>query len=156
MAGIRSLARRLGGAAWFANTGRILVPADRLVGRLTGGRVVALGIVPSLLLTTTGRRSGQPRTQPLLFVRDGEGWVVTGSNWGQTHQPAWALNLLANPRATVTFKGRQIPVEAHLATGPERDRLWRLVTTEWPPYEAYVKRAGGREIHVFRLAPIQG
>ncbi|MEH1128071.1 nitroreductase/quinone reductase family protein [Micromonospora sp. CPCC 206061] len=153
MAGIRSLARRLGGAAWFANTGRILVPADRLVGRLTGGRVVALGIVPSLLLTTTGRRSGQLRTQPLLFVPDGDGWVVTGSNWGQTHQPAWALNLLANPRATVTVKGRRIPVEAHLATGPERERLWRLVTTEWPPYEAYVKRAGGREIHVFRLAP---
>lgn len=149
---IRSLAHRVGGAPWFARAARrVLPPLDRFIGRLTGGRLVALGVVPSLLLTTTGRRSGQPRTTPLLYVADGDAYVVVGSNWGQARQPAWALNLLATPEATVTVKGDRIPVRARRVTGEERERLWRLVVSEWPPYEAYVQRAGGRPIHLFRL-----
>jgi deazaflavin-dependent oxidoreductase (nitroreductase family) len=153
MSALGSLTRRLGHHRWFGTAARLLVPADRLVGRLTRGRVVALGLIPSLVITTTGRRSGKPRSNPLLYVPDGDGYVVIGSNWGQQHQPSWALNLLAEPRAEVAVKGRLVPVRAELATGAERDRLWQLLVTEWPAYRTYVERAGGREIRVFRLVP---
>ncbi|GHJ09564.1 hypothetical protein TPA0907_39310 [Micromonospora humidisoli] len=148
-----TLTRRLGHHEWFGATMRLLVPADRLVGRLTRGRVVALGLVPSLIITTTGHRSGLPRSNPLLYVPDGDGFVVIGSNWGQPRQPGWVLNLLARPQAEVAVKGRRLAVRADLAAGAERDRLWQLLVTEWPAYRTYVQRAGGREIHIFRLAP---
>jgi deazaflavin-dependent oxidoreductase (nitroreductase family) len=150
---LASLVRRLGHRRWFARAGRLLVPADRLVGRLTRGRVVALGLLPSLLLTTTGRRSGQLRTTPLLYVRDGESFVVIGSNWGQASHPAWSGNLLAHPHATVTVGGRVIPVRATLAEGPERERLRGLLLEMWPAYATYEQRAGGRHLRIFRLDP---
>ncbi|MEE6261048.1 nitroreductase family deazaflavin-dependent oxidoreductase [Plantactinospora sonchi] len=149
------LVRRIGHSRWFAACTPLVVPADRLVARLTRGRVIALGMVPSLLLTTTGRRSGQPRSTPLLAVPDGDGYVVVGSNWGRSEHPAWTLNLLAHPAATVTVGGREIPVQGRLAEGAERDRLWRLLVAEWPAYQTYVNRAGGRELRVFRLEPRQ-
>jgi deazaflavin-dependent oxidoreductase (nitroreductase family) len=150
---ITDLVRRLGHRTWFARAARVLVPADRLVGRLTRGRVVALGLLPSLVITTTGRRSGRPRANPLLYVRDREAYVVVGSNWGQPHQPAWALNLLADPRASVTVGGRTRRVRATVATGAERDRLWRLLVAAWPAYETYARRAAHRDIKLFRLDP---
>ncbi|MEH0935094.1 nitroreductase family deazaflavin-dependent oxidoreductase [Micromonospora sp. CPCC 205543] len=156
MSAMGTLARRLGHHAWFGATMRLLVPADRAVGRLTRGRMIAFGLVPSLVITTTGRRSGKPRSNPLLYVRDGDGYVVIGSNWGQRHQPGWALNLLADPEAEVDVKGRRVPVRAAVATGAERERLWRLLVTEWPAYRTYVDRAGGREIRIFRLVPTGG
>ena len=151
---IRRLVRRAGHTRTLSRLAPLLVPADRLVGRLTGGRVVALGLVPSLILTTTGRRSGLPRRSPLLYVRDGDAFVVIGSNWGKTGQPAWSHNLLADPRATVTVGGRHLPVTARLATGAERERLWERLVAEWPAYRTYVERAGGRDIRVFRLTPV--
>ncbi|GAB3252221.1 nitroreductase family deazaflavin-dependent oxidoreductase [Micromonospora halotolerans] len=151
---MQSLTRRLGHQRWFAATMRLLVPADRLVGRLTKGRVVAFGLVPSLVLTTTGRRSGKPRSNPLLYVPDGDAFVVIGSNWGQQHQPAWSLNLLAQPAAEVAVKGRRVPVRAEPISGAERERLFARLVEEWPAYRTYVERAGGREIRVFRLVPV--
>lgn len=156
MSALGTLTRRLGHYRWFGAAARLLVPADRLVGRLTRGRVVALGLIPSLVITTTGRRSGRPRSNPLLYVPDGDGYVVVGSNWGQPQQPAWALNLLADPYAEVAVGGRRVPVRAELAVGAERERLWQLLVTEWPAYRTYVARAGGREIRVFRLVPTGG
>ncbi|MGW0501953.1 nitroreductase/quinone reductase family protein [Micromonospora sp. NPDC003241] len=150
---VRNVTRRIGHHPWFGATARLLVPLDRAVGRLTKGRVVALGLVPSLVITTTGRRSGKPRSNPLLYVPDGDGYVVVGSNWGQAQQPAWSLNLLAEPRAEVDVSGRRIAVRGEPATGAERERLWRLLVDAWPAYEAYVRRAGDREIRVFRLVP---
>lgn len=151
---VQGIARRLGHGKTFARVGRLLVPADRLVARLTGGRVIALGLLPSLLLTTTGRRSGQPRSNPLLYAPDGDAFVVIGSNWGQPRQPAWALNLLAEPAAEVCLGGVRIPVRARLTSGAERDRLWRLLVEQWPAYQTYVRRAGGRNIPIFRLEPV--
>ncbi|MEV4757515.1 nitroreductase family deazaflavin-dependent oxidoreductase [Micromonospora sp. NPDC049559] len=153
MSALGRLARRLGHRRSFATVARLVVPVDRLVGRLTRGRVVALGLAPSLIITTTGRRSGRPRSNPLLYVPDGDAYVVIGSNWGGPNQPAWALNLAADPAATVTVRGTRVPVRARLATGAERDRLWELLVTEWPPYRSYVERAGGRDIRIFRLEP---
>lgn len=153
MSVLGTLTRRVGHHRWFGAAARLLVPADRLVGRLTKGRVVALGLIPSLVITTTGRRSGLPRSNPLLYVPDGDAYVVIGSNWGQTHQPGWAMNLLADPTSEVDVKGRRLPVRAEVATGAERERLWQLLVSEWPAYRTYVDRAGGREIRIFRLVP---
>jgi deazaflavin-dependent oxidoreductase (nitroreductase family) len=152
---LRWLARTIGHRRWFARVGPVLVPADRLLGRLTRGRLVALGIVPSLLLTTTGRRSGQPRTTPLLALPDGDDFLVYGSNWGRPDHPAWALNLLAHPSATVTTKGKTSPVRAERLTGDDRDRAWQMAVRVWPAYRSYATRAG-REIHVFRLHRHEG
>jgi deazaflavin-dependent oxidoreductase (nitroreductase family) len=149
--GYTNLLRRLGDRAWFAAAGRRAVPLDRFLAWVTRGRFIGYGL-PCLLLTTTGRKSGLPRTQPLLYARDGDGYVVTASNWGQHNHPAWSMNLLHDPGAVIKVKGRRLAVHAVLADGTERDRLWRLAVREWPGYEAYADRSG-RDIRVFRLEP---
>ncbi len=150
------LVRRLGHQPWFAALGRRVVPVDRWIQRVSGTRFTVIGRhgLPALLLTTTGRRSGEPRTQPLLYAPDGDGYVVVGSNWGQAHHPAWTANLLAHPEATVVVDGATVPVRAALVTGAERDRLWRLLVETWPAYVTYERRAGGRYLRVFRLTPL--
>ncbi|GAA1759367.1 nitroreductase family deazaflavin-dependent oxidoreductase [Luedemannella helvata] len=153
--GVGAVARRLGRYRWFGVVGRAYVPLDRLVARLTRGRATALGL-PSLLLTTTGRRSGEPRTQPLLYVADGDDFIVIGSNWGQTRHPAWTANLLAQPAAVVDVRGRTVPVRGELVTGEDRDELWALLLRAWPAYATYADRAGGRELRIFRLRPAAG
>jgi len=151
---LASVLRDLGHKRWFARVGRVLVRADRRVGLLTKGRLVAFGSreLPSMLITTTGARSGLRRTSPLLYVTDGDAYIVVGSNWGQSHHPAWSANLIAHPDATVTIRGRTTPVRAQLMKGSERDRLWDLMRQMWPAYDTYAQRAG-REIRVFRLVP---
>ena len=149
------LIRWLGHQRGFAALGRAAMPVDRWIQRVTGGRWTAIGRhgMPALLLTTTGRRTGQPRTQPLLYAPDGDGYVVIGSNWGQAHHPAWSGNLIANPDATVAVDGKTVPVHAVLASGPERDRLRSLLLDVWPAYETYERRADGRLLRIFRLTP---
>ncbi len=153
MSVLSTLARRYGGRTWFALVGRAYVPMDRLLGRWSKGRLVALGQrdLPSLLITTTGRRTGQPRSNPLLYAADGDAFVVIGSNWGQAHHPAWSGNLLATPEATVTLRGERIPVRARLVTGTERTRLRQLLLRTWPAYTAYERRAPQRRLRIFRL-----
>ncbi|HET8684012.1 MAG TPA: nitroreductase/quinone reductase family protein [Micromonosporaceae bacterium] len=151
---VNSYVQRLGHKLWFARLGRALVPVDRFIGRLTGGRLVALGLAPSLLLTTTGRRSGQPRTSPLLYAEDGGAFIVIGSNWGQGRQPAWSGNLLADPQAVVSVKGRRVPVRATLVDGADRERLRQLLLERWPAYATYEQRAAGRHLRIFRLDPV--
>src|SRR4051794_13724236 len=150
-----ALVKRLGDRRWFAALGRGLAPLDRRLYQLTDGRWSVLGRhqLPSLLITTTGRKSGLPRTQPLLYATDGDGYVVVGSNWGQAHHPAWSANLLAHPTARVTLGAREFDVHASLITGAERDRLWQLVLRIWPGYAAYAERTEGRQIRIFRLTP---
>ena len=148
--------RSLGHRRWFAAVGRAVVPVDIWLQRRTRGRVNIVGRskLPCLLLTTTGRKSGRPRTVPLLYAPDGDCYVVTASNWGQQHHPAWSGNLLAEAAATVAIGGREIPVRAALAEGAERDRVWTLVTHVWPAYDTYVARSG-RAIRVFVLRPVR-
>ena len=146
--------RSLGHRPWFAAVGRTAVPLDRWLQRTTGGRITVIGrtALPTLLLTTRGRKSGLPRTVPLLYAPDGDSFVVTASNWGQDHHPAWSANLLADPAATVLLDGgREIQVQARLVEGAERDRVWPLVLRVWPAYDTYVERSG-REIRVFVLS----
>jgi deazaflavin-dependent oxidoreductase (nitroreductase family) len=148
------LIRRLGHQRWFARTARALVPVDRWVLRVSGGRLSVVGklAIPELLLTTTGRKSGLPREVMLVYAPDGPNFVVTASNWGQAHHPAWSGNLLANPEASVRVLGVPTDITAELAEGAERERVWALVTKVWPAYDTYAERAG-RDIRVFVLRP---
>ncbi|GIF67063.1 hypothetical protein Ais01nite_50980 [Asanoa ishikariensis] len=150
----RATARRLGPTRFLYRVGPLLVPLDRIVSRLTRGRVVALGLIPSALLTTRGRRTGAPRDNPLLCLPDGDGFIVIGSNWGRPEQPAWALNLLTDPAATLTMGGAAVPVKARLLDGEERERAWGLLVAAWPGYVTYQTRAPERRMHIFRLDPV--
>lgn len=150
-----SVLHRLGHSRWFARAGRATSALDRRLQKATSGRLSILGkpTLPQLILTTTGRKSGEPREALLLYAVDGDGWVLIGSNWGQDHHPAWSGNLLAEPRATVTIAGVSTPVTASLATADERARLLPALLAVWPAYETYASRASDRELRVFRLAP---
>ncbi|MCU7727481.1 nitroreductase family deazaflavin-dependent oxidoreductase [Actinoplanes sp. KI2] len=145
--------RAVGAWPGFTPVARSLVGLDRWLGRLTRGRVVALGMAPSLMLTTTGRRSGQPRSNPLQYVRDGDDLIVIASNWGGTNDPGWAWNLRSDANARVLLGGRDLPVKAHETHGADRDRLWQLIVDQWPGYQNYRTRASHRRLPIFRLTP---
>ena len=104
-----------------------------------------------LLLTTTGRTSGEPRTTPLIHRTDGDRWIVVASKGGWPENPSWFENLMANPDATIEVKGEEVPVRATTATGEERSRLWSLMTEVWPAYDDYQARTE-REIPVVVLS----
>lgn len=131
---------------------KVVPPLDRAVHRLTGGRVsVSQAIVPSLVLTTTGRRSGLPRQTPLACLPEGDRrWYVVGSNFGKEHHPAWTANLLAHPEAEVAVRGRSVPVRATLLSEDERAAVWPRLLDVWPAYDDYTALSG-RELRVFRL-----
>lgn len=148
--------RRLGHYRWMAALGPRLVTADRKVQQRTNGRVSLMGrAFHPLLLTTTGRRSGQPRVSPLIHGTADGGFVVAGTNFGRPHHPAWTANLLAEPAAIVSVDGRETRVRARLVAdaGPERERLWAAMTEVWPAYDTYAGRAG-RAIRLFILEPV--
>jgi deazaflavin-dependent oxidoreductase (nitroreductase family) len=104
-----------------------------------------------LLLNTTGRRSGEPRTLPLIYRSDGDRFVLVASKGGTKDNPLWYENLIANPDATVEVKGETIPVRASTAEGEERARLWSLMNENWPAYADYQTRTE-REIPVVVLS----
>lgn len=153
---LRRLARYLGHKAWFARYVQVVVPLDKGLAKLTGGRFVALGIVPSLTLTTVGRKSGQERMQPLAYVPDGDDILLIGSNWGGPKHPAWSANLMSNPDARVRVKGVEKAVTARLLSGDEREQAWQLALRIWPAYDTYAKRCAPRAIRVFRLTARAG
>jgi F420H(2)-dependent quinone reductase len=129
--------------------GKLNVPLYRATRGRIGGRV---GRAPVLLLTTTGRRSGESRTAPVLFLADGERLLVIGSNAGNDRPPAWALNLTANPDAEVQVQGDRRKVRARLAEGEERDELWRKMNEQYSGFDDYRNRTK-RDIRLFVLEP---
>jgi deazaflavin-dependent oxidoreductase (nitroreductase family) len=100
-----------------------------------------------LLLTTQGRKTGEPRTTPLIHRTDGDRWVVVASKGGAPEHPGWYENLLANPEATIQVEAEEIPVRASTATGEERSRLWSEMAEVWPAYDDYQAKTD-REIPV--------
>jgi deazaflavin-dependent oxidoreductase (nitroreductase family) len=132
---------------------RVLPPVDRALTKLTRGRFVLTSLLmPSLVLTHTGAKSGLQRVSPLACKPDGDGaWYVVASNFGQEKHPAWSANLIANPKARVTFEGATYDVVARLLPADEKALVWRQLTKVWPAYDAYVELSGGRDIRVFRL-----
>lgn len=139
---------------WFGTFALGVMPhVDRAVSRLSGGRfVVSNLIVPTLLLTTTGAKSGLPRQTPLATLVDGDAFFVVGSNFGTEKHPAWSGNLLKSPRATVTYGRRTFPVQARLLDPQEKAAVWPRLLQVWPTYDSYVEHSG-RELRVFRLEP---
>jgi deazaflavin-dependent oxidoreductase (nitroreductase family) len=106
------------------------------------------------MLTTVGRRTGQERTTPLLYVRDGTRFIVAGTNWGQAKEPDWALNLQANPEAWVRVGRERGVYRARVAGEDEERRLWPELQKIWPAYETYRERSG-RKVNVFVLEPTE-
>jgi F420H(2)-dependent quinone reductase len=127
--------------------GKCNVPLYRASrGRLFG----RVGRAPVLLLTTTGRKSRQPRTAPVLYLADGERLIVIGSNAGSERTPAWALNLKAIPDAEVQVRGMRRRVCARVAEGEERTELWRRMNEQYGGFDDYSARTA-RDIAVFVL-----
>ena len=108
--------------------------------------------VSTLLLTTTGRRSGQPRTNALIFARDGDDYLIIASMGGAPSHPNWYLNLQAAPEAEIQVGGDHIPVVARTASPAEKPRLWKVMTDIWPNYDAYQSRTD-RDIPLVVLTP---
>jgi F420H(2)-dependent quinone reductase len=141
---------RLGRVAvqWLAGVNTIAL-------RLGHGRVAnqVPGGAPICLVTTTGRRTGRPRTVPLLYLphRDDE-IVVVASRGGLSEHPAWYLNLRADPRATVEILGGRRAMVAHVATAAERAELWPRLTAVYPRFDVYQRRTA-RLIPVVLLRP---
>jgi len=135
--------------SWLIKT---MTPLDRRILVRSRGRFTALGPIgaPTLLLTTTGAKSGLPRTTPLLFGREGDSVLVVGSNFGQARHPAWTGNLLKNPRAVVTIGGEDIPVTAELLQGEAAQTGYRAMVELARTYSEYRARTD-RVIRVFRL-----
>ncbi|HTU28547.1 MAG TPA: nitroreductase/quinone reductase family protein [Solirubrobacteraceae bacterium] len=151
---LRSFAATRAGSWLFA---RILQRLDEPVLRATRGRANLtsfLAGLPVIVLTTTGARSGEPRSVPLVGLRAGSGtYAVIASNFGQRHHPAWSYNLRAHPDATITVAGRLTRVRASIAEGDQREVIWRQALEVYPGYAAYERRAAHRGIAVWVLHP---
>lgn len=130
-------------------TGRLNIPLYRLSGGRLGGHIAD---APVLLLTTTGRRSGQPRTAPVVYLADRENLVVIGSNAGHNRTPAWSLNLQANPEAEVEVGRERRKVRARVAADEERAELWRRHNEQYSGFDEYEARTD-RDIALFVLEP---
>jgi F420H(2)-dependent quinone reductase len=137
------------GATGLRLTGKLNVPLYRLSGGRIGGRIAK---APVLLLTTTGRKSGLPRTAPVVYLADGEDVVVIGSNAGHSRTPAWSLNLKANPEAEVEIGRKRRKVRARIAEGEERTDLWRRHNEQYSGFDEYESRTD-RDIALFVLEP---
>lgn len=137
------------GATGLRWTGKLNVPIYRASGGRVGGKV---GRAPVLLLTTTGRKSGEPRTAPVVYLADGENVVVINTNAGAERIPAWSLNLKANPEAEVELGRKRVPVRARVAEGDERADLWRRHNEQYAGFDDYKEKLD-REISVIVLEP---
>ncbi|MEU7022110.1 nitroreductase family deazaflavin-dependent oxidoreductase [Streptomyces sp. NPDC046203] len=145
--------RKVSSTRLFARTAPHVIPAlDRAVHRLTRGKVLlSARMLPGVVLTARGARSGLPRVTPLACVPEPAGtWLLVGSNFGRPGHPAWTGNLLAHPDAEVSWHGENVTVRARLLTGEERAEAWRAALVFWPPYATYQARIE-REIRLFRL-----
>lgn len=121
----------------------LLMRRTRLIGSFYG--------LNALLLTTTGARSGKKRTAPLLYVREGDDFVVVGTNFGQRNHPAWTTNLLANPNAEIEIAGTRINVKAELADAATWALCFLRFVEVYPGYQDYLARCPDRTPRMFVL-----
>lgn len=131
---------------------RVMPPIEQAIAAMTG-RSVQLSslLVPSLILTTTGAKSGLPRDSVLMYTADGRGSaIVAGTSFARDKHPAWTYNLLAHPEAHIEVRGRRFSVRASLIDGVDREAAWQRIERQWPGYRAY-ERESGRVVRLFRL-----
>ena len=135
---------------------RLLSPIDRWIYRVTGGnrkfRILGRGKAEALLLTTIGRKSGQSRTTPLLYLQEGDNVVLAASKGGMPHHPLWYLNLQANPQVEVEFGTKKIAMVARQASAGEKAHLWPRLVEIYPSYATY-QTLTDRDIPVLILTP---
>jgi deazaflavin-dependent oxidoreductase (nitroreductase family) len=126
---------------------------NRVLYEISGGALGGqLSGAPVLLLTTQGRKTGKPRTTPLLFLADTNDYILVASSGGSPTHPGWFLNLLTNPEVEVQVKRDRKRMSARVATPAERERLWPRLVALYPPYAKYQERTS-REIPVVILEP---
>jgi len=139
------------GARGLRWAGKMNVPLYRLSGGRIGGKV---GRAPVLLLITTGRKSGQQRTAPVVYLQDGENVVVINTNAGNAKVPAWSLNLKAKPEGEVEVGRRRYAVRPRVAEDEERERLWRAHNEQYAGFDDYQEKLA-REASVIVLEPAE-
>lgn len=140
---------------------RVRRPVERALVRYTGysllsrhvTRPLGVAYVPTLLLTTIGRRSGELRDAPLFYFEDGGDLFVLGSVGGRPRHPEWYLNLLAEPKAWVRVRRRRVAVTAEVVEGEERARIWAVAARAYPRYDEMAEEARPRVIPLVRLRP---
>lgn len=123
--------------------------------RFSGGRLLGRfsPSAPVCLLTTTGRRSGRARTVPLLYLRDGDDYIVVASQGGAPQHPGWFLNLQARPEGDVQLGTRRVRVVGRVLEEPERAQYWPRLVAIYPDYETYQQRTA-RRIPLVRLVTV--
>jgi F420H(2)-dependent quinone reductase len=124
------------GARGMRTIGRLNVPVYRLSGGRLGGKV---NDGPVLLLTTTGRKSGEPRTAPILYLAYDEAMILIDTNGGNEWLPGWSHNLKAKTQAEVEIGRRKLAVTARVAAGTEREELWRACVEQYSGFDEYVE-----------------
>jgi deazaflavin-dependent oxidoreductase (nitroreductase family) len=150
--GLESFGRSAAGN-WYLR--KIAPRIDPPLLRLTGGRLSSVYPVPVMLLTTTGAKTGQPRTLPLLYVTNGDDLMLIASNYGRTGHPAWYRNLVANPKVEVLAgKHSGSYTATEITDASERERGWALALDQYAGYADYEVRAGDRTIPLVRLERI--
>jgi deazaflavin-dependent oxidoreductase (nitroreductase family) len=127
---------------------------ERAWAKMSGGRYPLSGVlVPSLILHTTGAKSGLERDSPLMYCPEpGGAMLVTGSNFARDTHPAWTANLAAHPDAAVTVRGKRIAVHSARISDEDLDATWTYIERQWPGYRGY-ERSSGRTLRIFRLTP---
>ncbi|MFT4571236.1 MAG: deazaflavin-dependent oxidoreductase (nitroreductase family) [Hyphomicrobiaceae bacterium] len=155
------MAESEGGGKWFWRwltnagiykaVGRLHTPLYRVTGGLIGHHMAG---VTNLLLTTKGRRSGEPRTVALAYLDDGGHWILIGSHGGNDKHPAWFLNIRANPDARIQVGADVVAVRARITVDEERSKLWAAACEMWPNYARY-QTLTTREIPVVVLDRIE-
>lgn len=151
--GVHVAVARFSRTTFFCRVGpRMMPPLERVMTFVSGGRVPLSGLlVPSLVLHTIGAKSGIERDSTLMYCPEPKGRIlVTGSNFARETHPAWTANLLANPDAVVSIKGKRIAVRATLINDDERDAVWAWIEQQWPHYRDY-EIASDRVLRIFRL-----
>jgi len=132
---------------WIAEHLKKYLASDGADGHIWNG-------VPTLLLTTTGRKSGDARTLPLIYGKDGDRFVIVASRGGAPDHPGWYKNLVAQPAVKLQVAAEKFAARASTAKGAERTRLWQAMTRIWPAYDDYQKKTS-REIPVVILARVK-
>jgi len=147
------LAVRIGALSWMPRLLPQVVWTDKRLQHLSGGRVSILDVagLPNLVLTVVGRRSGLPRSTPLLCVPHEDRWLVAGSYFGGPDMPVWVHNLRAAGAATIRYRRTSYDVSAREVSGAERAELWQVMLRTWPNFATYETRTD-RVIPVFELA----
>ena len=132
-----------------------LPPIERFLHRISRGRVqLSALLVPSLVLHSTGAKSGLPRESALMYTPDGRGRaIVAGTSFARERHPAWTFNLLAHPEADIVVRTRRLHVRARLIQASARDDAWRRIQAQWPGYRGY-ERDSGRVVRLFLLQPV--